>query len=724
MRTIPVIIMIVACLAGFSALAAGGTTDDGTDITFITLQGNSISLKGSGAVVNGSIATITAAGTYSIKGTLDNGQIRVDTADTGTVTLILNGASVTCASSAPVYVINADKVVINLAEGTRNSMTDGSSYTNPDEPNAAIFSNDDLTIKGSGSLSVDANFNDAITSQDDLKITGGSITVDSVNDGIRGRDSVEIKGGTLKINSAGDGIQSSNDEEPDKGTVSIEDGTISIVAGADGIQAATSLSISGGQITVKSGSGSTDADSTKGLKAGVALAVTGGTLDITSSDDALHSNGAVSIGGGTLTLASGDDGIHAETTLVVDAGKITITKCYEGLEAADITINGGDIRLTASDDGVNGSDGTGGDTMAAPPAQISGQPANMATPPGPANAQPGGLRNQSGTMNGQPAAPAGQNWQDPTGATGSNTLTINGGYLAVYAGGDGLDVNGPITMTGGTVIVNGPTDNGNGAMDYTGSCTVSGGTLVLSGSQGMAMAPSAGSSQYSVMLTYGSVQKANTMVHVQTAAGTTVLSFVPAKNYQSVVFSSPDLAAGTSYAVYSGGSGTGTATDGLYTGGAYKGGTKVANFTISNKVTTISIGNTPTQGVSNATIQGNKNTPYPGYSIGLRNTTSITAIRTVLYSSTTSSGIANRTGTLSGLRSTPAYTVKSGAPLYSTYRASYPGTAGTVSTSAGFAATPTDPLPGGMGTTSPPSQGGPTPPNSPVTGRPGNIIPP
>lgn len=569
------IFILVSCLAACIA----GEAEAATEMTTIKLNGDSISLNGAGATVDGNTLTITSAGTYTISGVLNNGQIKVDTQDAETVKLVLDGMDISSSSRSPIYIANAEKTVIALAAGTKNTVTDGSSYSTPDtgsgEPDAAIFSKDDLTINGDGTLTVNANYNDGISSNDDLKITGGSITVNAVNDGIKGRDSVVVKGGSTTIRADGDGIQSSNDEDSTKGYVSIEDGIISLVTEADGIQAETSLTISGGQVTITSGGGSssgggstknqwgspgvtsnvasTETASAKGLKAGVALTITGGTIRIDSSDDSIHSDGSVAISGGTVDAASGDDAIHAESTVRITGGDIRITKSYEGIEGADITIDDGTIHLVATDDGINAASGSG-------VTQTSGKQAGGQPGPG----QPG-----QGTFE----------------TSGNNTLHINGGYIVVNAGGDGLDINGPITMTGGVVLVNGPTNDGNGAIDYTGSFKITGGRLIAAGSSGMAMAPDTSSTQYSVMVTYPSTQQAGTMAHVQTKHGEDILTFVPAKSFQSVVFSLPELAPGTDYIVYSGGSSTGTATDGLYSGGTYTPGTQVTNFTISTMVT-------------------------------------------------------------------------------------------------------------------------------------------
>ena len=537
------------------------------DKSYITLNGNSITFEGSGATVEGAIVTITSAGAYDISGTLNDGQIIVDTKDEEAVVLILNGVDIACSMSAPIYVLNAEKTVITLADGTENYVTDGDSYiledTESDEPNAAIFSKDDLTINGNGSLTVNANYNNGIASKDDLKITAGDIIVNAVNDGIKGKDSIAVRDGTITIDAGGDGMQSNNDSDVEKGYISIEGGKLVITAGLDGIQAETRLSVSGGDIAIVSGGGSVNGsngdrwgdwgtggdsddgtgDSAKGLKAGVDVTITGGTINIDSSDDSIHSNASLSISGGNIILASEDDGIHSDATLLIDGGDINITKSYEGIESAVLTINDGTIHIVASDDGINAAGGNDGSAMGGRPGQ--------------------------------------NNFE----MSGDYHLYVNGGYIAVDANGDGLDINGPIDMTGGTVIVNGPISNGNGALDYAGAFNITGGFLVAVGSSGMAEAPSASSTQYSVMYNFASPQAAGTIVHIETEDGEDILTFVPTKEYQSVVLSSPELENGSTYAVYSGGSSTGTVTDSLYSGGTYTAGTQVVEFTISSMVT-------------------------------------------------------------------------------------------------------------------------------------------
>jgi hypothetical protein len=610
-----------------------------SEMSYITLKGKSITIDGGGGLVDGNKIAITSAGTYYISGKLDDGQIVVRSEDKETVKLILYGVDITCLTSAPIYVYKAKKTVITLAEGTKNYVTDGDSYifadSESDEPNAAIFSKSDLTINGNGSLTVNANYNNGITSKDELKITGGNIVVNAVNDGIRGRDCIAVKDGTITVNAASDGMQSNNDEDSEKGYVAIEGGTLNITAGKDGIQAETRVVISGGNITVSSGGGSVNSStkigdsenpwgnrgmgnnsdssnssiSAKGIKAGVDITITGGTIKINSSDDSINSNDSLTINGGNIILASGDDGVHSNSSLEIDGGDISITKCYEGIESAAVTINEGNIHIVSSDDGVNVVGGNEVPQMMGQPGQnnfntagdnvtnivggngrfpMMGQPEQNANPP--VNGQPGQMANppnkgQQGQNGNSPAM--GQPGQDGFSSSGNNYLNINGGYLEIDAMGDGLDVGGPINISGGVVIVNGPTRNDNGAVDYLGAFKITDGYFVAVGSSGMAQAPSTSSTQYSVMLNLSSSQPANTMVHIETENGEEILTFVPTKAYQSVVLSSPELKNGSTYIVYSGGSSTGTVIDGLYSGGIYTAGTQIESFTISSIVTSV-----------------------------------------------------------------------------------------------------------------------------------------
>ncbi|MCE5253151.1 MAG: carbohydrate-binding domain-containing protein, partial [Actinomycetia bacterium] len=414
-----------------------------------------------------------------------------------------------------------------------------------------------------------------------------TITVTAVNDGIKGRDCIGIKDGVITVDAGGDGLQANNDADADQGYIDIQGGILDITAGTDGIQAETTLLVGAGDLTLSTGGGSvvssSDADggwgdwgrdqqggwpgsttdttdattgggtgaaadttsaTAKGLKAGGAVFVEGGTIVIDSSDDSIHSNGAVRIDGGSMTLTSGDDGIHSDATLEINGGDVTITKSYEGIESAVITINDGSIHVVAADDGLNVAGGV-----------------------------------DSSSINGRRG-------QGDFTVNENNKLYINGGYVAVDAAGDGIDCNGRMFMTAGTLLVNGPTNDGNGALDYLGEFTVTGGYIVAAGSAGMAQAPSESSTQYSLMVNFDTVQTAGTLVHIQDESGADIVTFAPTKEFRSFVVSSPDIKEGGTYIVYVGGSSAGTATDGLYPEGTYTPGEEYATLTVSGVVTT------------------------------------------------------------------------------------------------------------------------------------------
>lgn len=556
----------------------------------INLEGDSASCDNNGVSVSGSAITIKEEGIYRISGKLSDGQIIVDAPD-AKVQLILDNADISCSNSAAIYGVNSKKIFVSLAKDSVNTLSDGSSYNN-EEADACIFSKDSLTINGSGTLNVKANFEDGIHSKDDIVITGGNINITSVGDGIKGKDYTAVCGGNITVESGQDGIKSNQDNDKSLGFVYIEGGNFSIDAEQDGIQAETALIINGGTFDIKSGGGSenstkthndmefggrrgngfkgfggrgdfpnndsngdftftalanTTADtndsdttvSTKGLKSGTSLIVNGGVITVDSADDALHSNGTLEINGGSAILTAGDDGIHSTDSLTISGGDIDIKKSYEGIEATVINITGGDISLKASDDGLNASDG------------VTSQ---------------GGM----GTY------------------TDSVQLNISGGTVYVDADGDGLDSNGSMTISGGTVLVDGPVNGGNGALDSNGEIIINGGIVVAAGSSQMAEAPSEKSAQYSVSASIGSSQQAGTLVTLIDENDKEILSFAPSKTFDHIVISSPNIEKGRSYTLSLGGKSASVDDHGLFNVGGYDGrGTSVGSFTANSTVSYI-----------------------------------------------------------------------------------------------------------------------------------------
>ncbi|MGX5679998.1 carbohydrate-binding domain-containing protein [Schumannella luteola] len=462
-----------------------------------------------GVTVSGSTVTITAAGTYVLNGDLD-GQVVVAAPDDAVVAIVLSDATIDASDGPAIWVQGADDVAISL-EGD-NSVSDASSYADDADANAAIFSEADLTISGSGSLTVSGNGGDGITSEDDLVVLSGSITVDAADDALRGKDSLVVKDGDLTLTAGGDALLSDNEEDATRGYVWIDGGTIDATSGDDGIDAVTDVVLTGGSLTV---------DATgKGVKAGVYLIAEGTTASVTAQDDALHSNGAIHLNLGDVAVASGDDGLHADSAIVIDGGSLTVTQSYEGIEAPSITINDGDVTVRASDDGINAS--------------------------GNSTATEGG--GMGGGM----------------GDTGE-LLTIAGGTVLISADGDGFDSNGSAVVSGGTLIVNGPTNDGNGALDVNGTLTVSGGTVFAIGSSGMAVSPDASSPQSWISATVSGA--AGDVVQVLDSSGAVVYEYTAEKSFSSVVFSSSVLADGANYSVTVNGSSPVTVTEGTAAAG-------------------------------------------------------------------------------------------------------------------------------------------------------------
>jgi hypothetical protein len=522
----------------------------------ITLNGASIDKTGTGIDINGSVATIKEPGVYVITGTLNDGQIIVNVDKTtypdGEVELSLEGATINCSNNSAIFIESVDKeCAISVKKGTVNTVSDGTSYTNADGDSGTIYSKDDLKIKGKGDLVVKGNYTDGIVSKDSIKLFNGNIEVTAVDDGIRGKDSVKI-GDTddtdfsaLKVDvtsSSGDGIKTTNETDVDSGKVIINGGTVVIKSFTDAIDAAQSIKIDGGEVDIYTNKGSTGGSiastvtSAKGLKAVKLIEINNGTIKIDSTDDSIHSNTDLIVNGGNVTMATTDDAIHADNSITINNGNINITKSYEGIEAYLIDVKGGNIKLVSSDDGFNAAGGDGS-----------------------------GTQNNTGFFQGGMS-------------TSTGTLNISGGYCYVQANGDGVDSNGNLTISGGTVIVCGPSAGGNGIFDIgdggTYKFTVNGGTIFGIGTSSMFVSPTSNNSYLSTAIT---LQSGNILTIADSTGRVLSALKVPSSLNMNgaLVYASPSFAAGT-YSVYSGGTYTGTLDENGYgVGGTVSGGTLV-----------------------------------------------------------------------------------------------------------------------------------------------------
>ncbi|MCQ4087899.1 carbohydrate-binding domain-containing protein [Saccharibacillus sp. JS10] len=555
-------------------------TEAGENATTITLNGTTASVKGTGAAASNGSVTISAAGTYVISGTLSDGQIIVNTTDAESVHLILSGVNLTDLDNAPIYIQSAEKVILTLAEGTDNVVTDGDKYTlnTDEEPSAAIFSKANLTINGTGNLTVTANYNDGITSKDDLNIVSGNINIQAADDGLVGKDHVYIENGTIHIDAVGDGIKSTNDEDSEKGWIAIQNGVFDITAGRDGIQSETQLVIDDGDFQIVTGTGHENGpqhteENGGGFPGGAPrdrneggtppdmdnpdfeqMAPQDGSQPAPPEFDAAmdEANASETSTDTTATETESESmkGIKAGVMLSINGGAFQIDSADDALHSnGAVEITGGDLHLSTGDDAIHGetnliiADGTidipvSYEGLEAQQITIDGGDVQVVASDDGVNASEASNSDSATTTASAPGMSAGQ-----------AQLTINGGTLTVDSQGDGLDSNGSIVMTGGTVTVAGPTNDGNGALDYDGTFEITGGTLIATGSAGMAQAPSDDSAQRSIAMTFPEAQAAGTAVVLKNNAGQSIATVTPSKEFRSVVISSADLQSGGTYAL-------------------------------------------------------------------------------------------------------------------------------------------------------------------------------
>lgn len=519
----------------------------------IELNGDSAVCTSDTVEISGSTVTIKDEGTYILRGTLNDGMIIVNAEDTDKPQLVFDNVSINSETSAPIYILEADKVFITMAGGSTNTLTNGGTFTAIDENNidAVIFSKQDLTLNGNGELTVSSPAGHGIACKDDLVFTSGTYTVESASQGLDANDSVRVVNASIKVDAGKDGIHAENDDDEMLGFVYIASGTFDIEAEGDGMSAAYYMKIEDGTFNIVAGGGSANAtkqssdswggfmgqqpmggrsqsssttssssssdDSTsmKGIKVTDSLIINGGTFTIDSADDAVHSNTSVAVNGGKFEIAAGDDGFHADETLKIASGTINISECYEGLEALDIEVSGGDIRLVSSDDGINAAGGTDSSGTAGPR---------------------GGDRFGGGQGGGS--------------ASSNGSILISGGNLNITASGDGIDANGSFEISGGYTVVCGPTQGDTATLDYDVSGVITGGTFIGTGASGMAQTFS-DSEQGVIAVSVGN-QSAGTEIKLTDSKGNTIISYAPELSFGVVILSSPDMEKGETYTIHVG----------------------------------------------------------------------------------------------------------------------------------------------------------------------------
>jgi len=602
---------------------------------------NPYAFEGIKISINGNDVTVVSESEtkdliYELSGYCGNGSFNIFSHKS--CILKLNGLNLGNNDGPAINILSGKTVTVNLPEGMINNISDGSTYTEA-TLKAALFSEGQLIFNGGGMLNVTGKGVDkhGICSDDYIQFDNGNINVlAALKDGIHGKDGVFVNGGNIKIASASDGIDCENGPFMMKtgyvditnnsidvsgiktdstmtmtggkinvsltgnnskalksknlmqlsggeivittsGGVVLEPGTVSgrydpsyctavrsdgiiKLNGSDlkiistgvagkGISSETGIIISGGNIDISTSgngakytnnSGVIDSYNSTGLSSDGFIELLSGNIKITcsgSASKAIKSDGAIIFDNGTANISSADDGLKSDVSVTVNNGTLNIIKSVEGIEAPVITVNDGSVNITASDDSFNATKGSGGE-----------------------------------------------------GNDGSYLYLKGGNIFANSTNGDGLDSNGNIIISGGKIVVHGPQSQPEVGMDYNGTCSVTGGYLVISGTNSnMTQAPGTASTQYSVKATTTRALAAGSLFHIQDTSGNSILTFKPLRSFYSIVFSSPELKTGITYSIYTGGICSGENQNGLYSGGIYSGGTLKKTFTISSKITSVTL---------------------------------------------------------------------------------------------------------------------------------------
>lgn len=583
--------------SGETTITSGITKED-TDVTHADDAENyRVSITGDftvtsdtsdGVTQSGSVYTITKAGEYTVAGLLSEGQLIVDAGDEDEVTIVLNGASITCSSGSPIYVKNASEVKIKSEENSFNEVidnrTEATEDSSDDAGNAAIYATCDLKLVGKGALVVTGNYNNGIQSKDDLSIKNVIVKVTAVNNAIKGNDAVDIESGNIiAISAKGDGIKTSNssisNKGKQKGIVTITGGNIDIYAACDGIDAAYGVDISGdGNLNIYTdtyseyseevtSSGSSSGTST-GRDSSANTTASANTVSYVAASDTIanapggsggnkaggdrlgmpgdfnesgNSSGQsystkgikaeseINISGFTINISSTDDGIHANS----DSGVLETGEDGKGT----IVINGGSITISSGDDGMH----------ADKQLDVNDGYINIVT-------SYEGLEAITINLNGGKiyvyATDDGINACTGDGKT-SPIVNVTAGYIDITTASgdtDGIDSNGNYVQTGGFVLVKGGSSSGNvsGSIDVDGTVTITGGTCVALG--GICETPVNSVNAYVL----SSVSFSSGSYSLKDASGNEVISFTVDGSFSNGWICSDTLTTGTSYTLYRG----------------------------------------------------------------------------------------------------------------------------------------------------------------------------
>ena len=389
--------------------------------TSIKIDNNTVSINGEGASSEGNVITISKAGNYRLKGNLSEGQIVVN-AD-GDVNLNLDNFTISNSSDAPI-VGKSGNININLVDGSDNKISDMRAANTQDKNtssedkayDAAVYSEGDINLTGSGKLTVEGGYEDAIHSKSNLNVESGNYSITASHHGINGKKTLVVKNGNF---------------------------------------------------------------------------------DITTVEDALHSKGDVTFENGEININAGDDALHADNTLTVKDGKINIAASNEGLEGIIVNIEGGNILVNSSDDGINAA----GDSE--------------------------------------------------DGSQVSYAINISGGDIKIIPGGDGIDSNGDLNVSGGNIVVDGPSNGGNAPIDYDGTGTITGGSILATGNSGMFQGFNGNNSTQSSIIYYlDNNATTGATIKVSDESGKELFTSADqTQSYNAVLYSSAEIESGKNYKV-------------------------------------------------------------------------------------------------------------------------------------------------------------------------------
>ena len=458
------------------------------------------------STVSEEVYEITEEGEYRLSGVM-RGQLKVN-APEAVVKLVLDNVTIENESASAVKIENAKKVVVVLAENSQNNL-----IVSGENKDATLYSSANMTVFSqlNGELNV-SGANEGLIVEQGVILNDANVNIQSGDVAILGQDYLVIRDSNLQIVSEADGLKVETLDEQSSGLVLVDGGEIMVEATQDGIDAGNEFRILNGNVKITAGNGSVNpldtSSSRKGIKAAERISINGGQITVDAADDAIHSNGDIFIEGGEMVLDSGDDGVHADGDIEMILGEVLINQSYEGMEAVNISISGGFLKINAIDDGLSVAGGVDGDAGERGVDEVFQSEAVM------------------------------------------HHLAIFDGEIYINAGGDGVDTNGDARMSGGTLVIDGPIDNKNAAIDYNGKFDMNGGTLIALGSAAMAQSPSETSSQHSLAYELERVVSAGSEVVIRNAGGFEVLIYQAKKDFQSVVYSSDELQVTEGYQLF------------------------------------------------------------------------------------------------------------------------------------------------------------------------------